>query len=182
MSHLQYGTPTLQYKTSVRLTTASPLDSVGIEWYNVPMKCHAPGCKSEDFPDLASLNAHRKTVHPELEEDRIAKMNAARLAKHPPKPAKEQALLPPAGAPGGDGHAKASGQAESLAGASIIRVIPRSFNLSPVYLWRAKETCINQWGWPADMSDEDFVDTFFYVMCYKCGVDLERAAPVKQEA
>jgi len=134
------------------------------------MKCKL--CKAE-VANIGELTKHRTKAHPELEQKRIQDMlNKA----HPPKPEGGGNGSHPAGT-----TQSASAPADSIATASLVRVIPRPFSMSPVYLWRAKETCINEWGWPKDMSDEDFVDTFFYIMCYKCGKDLDKAGNVNQE-
>jgi len=140
------------------------------------MKCRVPGCHAE-AANLGELNRHVMADHPAVWSDRLNKSRERRSARAHSKKTSDQppAVTAPAGV-GGDGHGASGGQ--SLATASFVHVSPRPFNMSPVYLWRAKETCINEWGWPKDMSDEDFVDTFFYVMCYKCGKDLDKAGDV----
>lgn len=134
------------------------------------MKCKI--CKTE-VANLGELTKHRIERHPDVEQQRLDSLHEK---AHPPKSEERGPEVRTVTAI--PGTAK---PAESIQTASFVRIVPRPFTMSPVYLWRAKETCINEWGWPADMADEDFVDTFFYVMCYKCGKDLDKAGNVTKE-
>ncbi len=52
--------------------------------------------------------------------------------------------------------------AKDLGTASYVVIKPRQFTMGSTLLWQAKEAAINEWGWPKDISDEDFLDTFLF--------------------
>jgi hypothetical protein len=61
---------------------------------------------------------------------------------------------------------------KNLAEAAWIRVIPREFTISATIFWAAMEATINYWGWPADMSPEDWLTNFLKMSMEQRGISL----------
>lgn len=61
---------------------------------------------------------------------------------------------------------------EDLGEAVSVIISPKVFQMSSALLWQAREAAIREWGWPADISPEDFVDTFLYLSFKQVGIVL----------
>jgi hypothetical protein len=56
--------------------------------------------------------------------------------------------------------------------ANYVTITPTTFTMSSALLWQAREAAINIWHWPADISMEDFIDTFLYIAFKERGIIL----------
>lgn len=54
----------------------------------------------------------------------------------------------------------------------VVKVLPREFTMTSTLLWQAREAAIREWGWPANISLEDFVDTWLYLSFKANGIVL----------
>jgi len=61
---------------------------------------------------------------------------------------------------------------KSIGEAAWIRVIPREFTISATIFWSAMEATINYWGWPADISPEDWLDKYLRITMEQRDVNL----------
>ncbi|MBU2009264.1 MAG: hypothetical protein KJ624_05465 [Chloroflexi bacterium] len=59
-----------------------------------------------------------------------------------------------------------------IAEAQTVTIVPKTFTMSSVLLWQAREAAIREWNWPADISLEDFVDTYLYRSFKQRGIIL----------
>ncbi len=62
--------------------------------------------------------------------------------------------------------------AASIAEANIVAISPKRFEMSSALLWQAREAAIREWNWPADISPEDFLDTWLYESFKQRGIIL----------
>jgi len=53
--------------------------------------------------------------------------------------------------------------ATGLADAQIVAISPRRFETTSNLLWQARQAAINELDWPADISPEDFLDTWLFL-------------------
>lgn len=76
---------------------------------------------------------------------------------------------------GGGGNQRLSSGARpttNLADAAILTISPQTFTMSPTLIWQAREAAIREWGWPPDISPEDFLDTYLYISFKQRGIML----------
>ncbi len=59
-----------------------------------------------------------------------------------------------------------------LAEANKVTISPRAFSMASSLLWTAMQAAISEWGWPGDMSPEDFLDTYLYLSFKQRGIVL----------
>lgn len=62
--------------------------------------------------------------------------------------------------------------AQSLEDASIVAIAPRRFEMTSTILWQARAAAIREWHWPADISPEDFLDTYLFISFKQRGILL----------
>ena len=130
------------------------------------MRCHVAGCISEDFPDLPTLNTHRKTVHPEIEAERMQKLNAARAAKHSGKTRRHKSPLKPAS----DNHRdEKPTPTEQRSHVNFIMKPPVPVTITSHYLNLAREVAVQRWGWDPRCTMSQFLDTFIYLVLKERG-------------
>ena len=43
-----------------------------------------------------------------------------------------------------------------------VTIVPRAFTMPSTLIWMAMDVAINKWGWPADMTPEQFLDTYLH--------------------
>lgn len=72
-------------------------------------------------------------------------------------------------------------KASSLSEAATLFIIPRKFEMSSLLLWQAMEVAINEWGWPRDITPEDFLDTYLYQTMKQRGIILGAYKVVDEE-
>lgn len=113
---------------------------------------------------------HMWAEHPEEARANLKKaQDAARELKiansKPRKPAKN-------GAQQDTAVAVKSKVTENIAEAVSIFIAPKTFQMSSVLLWQAREAAIREWNWPADISPEDFLDTYLYNSYLQRGICL----------
>ena len=63
-------------------------------------------------------------------------------------------------------------RAKDLGDSVSVTITPKTFTMSPTLVWQAREAAIREWGWPADISPEDFLDTFIYIAFKQRGILL----------
>ncbi|MFH1486989.1 MAG: hypothetical protein ABIH46_13030 [Chloroflexota bacterium] len=61
---------------------------------------------------------------------------------------------------------------DNLADAQIVAISPRRVEMSSTLLWQAREAAIKELRWPADISPEDFLDTWLYESFKSIGIIL----------
>jgi hypothetical protein len=80
---------------------------------------------------------------------------------------------PSSGGSGGDQRPYAGTErAKNLDDSVSVTIAPKTFTMSPTLIWQAREAAIREWGWPADISPEDFLDTFIYIAFKQRGIML----------
>ena len=57
-------------------------------------------------------------------------------------------------------------------GAAYLQIQPRTFTMTSTIIWQAQEAAINVWGWPEDMTVEQFLNTFIYIAFKQRGILL----------
>lgn len=80
--------------------------------------------------------------------------------------------LPKTDAPARPGPATGAKSTTALAEAQTLTIYPKRFEMSSVLLWQAREAAIREWGWPPDISAEDFLDTFLHFAFMQRGILL----------
>ena len=60
-----------------------------------------------------------------------------------------------------------------LGEASIVNLIPKASVMNPWILYQAKKAVIKEWEWPADISDQDFLDNFLILVLAKFGIIID---------
>ena len=73
---------------------------------------------------------------------------------------------------GGRQTAVAKTRSTTLQGAVQVVVTPRAFTMSSILLWQAMTAAINSWGWPIDMTPEEFLDRYLYISFRQRGIKL----------
>jgi hypothetical protein len=56
--------------------------------------------------------------------------------------------------------------------AVIVAISPKRFETTSTLLWQGREAAIREWGWPKDITIEDFLDTFIYCAFKERGIIL----------
>ena len=69
------------------------------------------------------------------------------------------------------GNSRGDGAAQ-LAESTSVMISPKTFQMSSALLWQAREAAIVEWDWDADLSVEDFLDTYLYVSFKQRGIIL----------
>lgn len=62
-----------------------------------------------------------------------------------------------------------------------VTVTPKSFTTSSSMLWQAMQVAINEWGWPADMTPDHFLDAYLYISMKQRGVILGGYTIIREE-
>lgn len=63
-------------------------------------------------------------------------------------------------------------KASSIDEAVSVVVSPKTFQMSSTLLWQALQAAINEWGWPKEMTPEQFLDTYLYISFKQRGILL----------
>lgn len=72
----------------------------------------------------------------------------------------------------GSGVSKGIKVAATLAEAQTVTIYPKSFTMSSSLVWQAREAAIRELNWPADITPEDFLDTWIYLSFKAQGILL----------
>lgn len=123
----------------------------------------------KDIPGkIGDLNRHKYAEHREISMANARKGAATRHAKAKGKvatterpPVFEGAAPPPA-----------QHRTEDPKLAQSIYIAPRAFYMSSQLLWQARDAAIKVWNWPANITMDDFLDTFLYLGFKERGVIL----------
>ena len=62
--------------------------------------------------------------------------------------------------------------ASTLDDAVSVTITPKTFTMSSILLWQAREAAIREWNWPADITPEDFLDTYLFESFKQRGIIL----------
>jgi hypothetical protein len=73
---------------------------------------------------------------------------------------------------GKDGQKATSVAVAGLRESTFTEVSPRTFRMNSAMIWQAREAAINEWGWPTDMTPEEFLDTYLYISFKQRGIIL----------
>jgi len=61
-----------------------------------------------------------------------------------------------------------------LAPGEIVHIVPKAFTTTSTLFWNAWELATNEWGWPKDMSPQNFLDNVLFYYCIRRGHDIRR--------
>lgn len=155
-------------------------------------KVYSCSCGFSD-PELARFRRHlldggkadgkgtHKSLHTRLAKPLVEKPLGSPLGgdgEHPPPNA------PPKAERGGDGNkpARTIAKTGNIREAVRIRVVPREFVLqNSMIFFQAMEAAINLWGWPTDVTPEDFLETYLYKSFKQRGITLGGYAVEEEE-
>ena len=70
-------------------------------------------------------------------------------------------------------------KASTIQGSVRTTIMPKAFSMSSTLLWQAMNAAINEWGWPADMSPEMFLDAYLYISFKQRGIILGGYSVIK---
>lgn len=73
---------------------------------------------------------------------------------------------------GSKGNGKGVKVATTLAEAQTLTIYPKSFTMSSTLVWQAREAAIRELGWPADITAEDFLDSWLFLSMKAQGILL----------
>lgn len=57
-------------------------------------------------------------------------------------------------------------------GSAYVTIFPKAFTMSSTTIWMAMQAAIRQWGWPADMTPEEFLEYYLYISFKQRGITL----------
>lgn len=69
----------------------------------------------------------------------------------------------------------------TLQGSVRTSILPKAFSMSSTILWQAMNAAINEWGWPADITPEMFLDAYLYISFKQRGIILGGYSVIREE-
>ncbi|HUV76254.1 MAG TPA: hypothetical protein VMW00_06385 [Dehalococcoidales bacterium] len=104
-------------------------------------------------------------------------------AKADAKNSKKNRGAKPTPEPSGDGKKRTTAitQTADLGQAQYVSIAPREFRMNASLIWQAREAAILEWGYPADISPEEFLDNYLYISFKQRGIILSSYTVIKPE-
>ena len=72
-------------------------------------------------------------------------------------------------------------KSSTLQGSVRTTILPKAFSMSSTILWQAMNAAINEWGWPADITPEMFLDAYLYISFKQRGIILGGYSVIREE-